>query len=39
MPKLFSDPDAIAESYLHVVQQPRSAWTSELELRPWVENF
>ena len=33
------DPDAIAQSYLHVLQQPRSAWTWELELRPWVEKF
>jgi NAD(P)-dependent dehydrogenase (short-subunit alcohol dehydrogenase family) len=33
------DPDAIAATYLHVVQQPRSAWTWEVELRPWTENF
>jgi NAD(P)-dependent dehydrogenase (short-subunit alcohol dehydrogenase family) len=33
------DPDAIAQSYLHVLQQPRSAWTWEIELRPWVEKF
>jgi NAD(P)-dependent dehydrogenase (short-subunit alcohol dehydrogenase family) len=33
------DPDAIAASYLHVLQQPRSAWTWEVELRPWTENF
>ena len=33
------DPDAIAESYMHVVKQPRSAWTWEVELRPWVERF
>ena len=33
------DPDAIAASYMHVLQQPRSAWTQELELRPWVEKF
>src|SRR5579859_5346917 len=32
-------PDAIAQSYLHVLAQPRSAWTQELELRPWVEKF
>ena len=35
----YLDPDAIAQSYLHVVQQPRSAWTWEVELRPWVERF
>jgi len=33
------DPDAIAGTYLHVLMQPRSAWTSEVELRPWVERF
>lgn len=33
------DPDAIAESYLQVHRQHRSAWTWELELRPWIENF
>lgn len=33
------DPDAIAQSYLSVLHQPRSAWTWEVELRPWVENF
>jgi len=32
-------PDAIAETYLHVHRQHRSAWTWEVELRPWVENF
>ena len=32
-------PDAIAESYLHVHKQHRSAWTWEIELRPWVEKF
>ena len=35
----YLDPDAIALSYLHVVQQHRSAWTWEIELRPWVEKF
>jgi NAD(P)-dependent dehydrogenase (short-subunit alcohol dehydrogenase family) len=33
------DPDAIAANYLHVLQQPRNAWTWEIELRPWVEKF
>ena len=32
-------PDAIARSYLEVHRQHRSAWTWEMELRPWVENF
>src|ERR1041385_883741 len=38
-PDALLDPDAIAQSYLHVLQQPRSAWTWELEVRPWVETF
>ena len=33
------DPDSIAESYLHVFDQKRNAWTWEMELRPWIENF
>ncbi|HEX3503570.1 MAG TPA: SDR family NAD(P)-dependent oxidoreductase [Xanthobacteraceae bacterium] len=38
-PDSFLDPDAIAQSYLHLLQQPRSAWAWEIELRPWVERF
>jgi NAD(P)-dependent dehydrogenase (short-subunit alcohol dehydrogenase family) len=33
------DPDAIAESYWHIYTQPRSAWTHELDLRPWAETW
>ena len=33
------DPDAIAQSYIDVLRQPRSAWSHEVELRPWVEHF
>ncbi|WID98168.1 SDR family NAD(P)-dependent oxidoreductase [Bosea vestrisii] len=33
------DPDAIAQSYLDVLRQPRSAWSLEVELRPWLESF
>jgi NAD(P)-dependent dehydrogenase (short-subunit alcohol dehydrogenase family) len=33
------DPDAIARSMWHLVQQPRTAWSWEIELRPWVERF
>ena len=33
------DPDAIAANYFNVLCQPRSAWTWELEIRPWVEKF
>jgi len=32
-------PAAIAEAYLHVHEQPRSAWTQELDLRPFGEKF
>jgi NAD(P)-dependent dehydrogenase (short-subunit alcohol dehydrogenase family) len=32
-------PDEIAKNYLNVHRQHRSAWTWELELRPWVEKF
>ncbi len=38
-PDRFLEPDAIASSYWHVLQQHRSAWTWEIELRPWVERF
>ena len=33
------DPDAIADNYLHFIDQPRSSWAWEIELRPWVEKF
>ncbi|TXM90060.1 oxidoreductase, partial [Methylobacterium sp. WL122] len=33
------DPEAIARSYRDVLRQDRSAWTQELELRPWVERY
>ena len=33
------DPAAIAETYLQLHRQHRSAWAWEIELRPWVENF
>ncbi len=38
-PDSMLDPDAIARSYLDILMQPKSAWTWELELRPWVEKF
>jgi short-subunit dehydrogenase len=38
-PDSLLDPDAIAATYLSVLDQPRSAWTQEVELRPWVEKF
>ena len=33
------DPEAIADAYWHLHCQPRSAWTHELDLRPWIEKF
>ncbi len=33
------DPDAIAQAYLQLADQPRSTWTWEIELRPWTERF
>ncbi|OGA17638.1 MAG: hypothetical protein A3I63_03795 [Betaproteobacteria bacterium RIFCSPLOWO2_02_FULL_66_14] len=33
------DPEAIAENYWQLHRQPRSAWTHELDLRPWIEKW
>ena len=33
------EPDAIAQTYMAILKQHRSAWTHEIDLRPWVENF
>ena len=38
-PASLLDPDAIAASYLHLIHQPHSAWSWEIEVRPWVEKF
>ena len=38
-PDSLLDPDAIAETYWAVLQQHRSAWSWEVEVRPWVESF
>jgi NAD(P)-dependent dehydrogenase (short-subunit alcohol dehydrogenase family) len=38
-PDSLLDPEAIAQTYLDVLRQPRSAWSLEVELRPWVERF
>lgn len=38
-PDSMLDPDAIAQTYFNILMQPRSAWTWEIELRPWVERF
>jgi NAD(P)-dependent dehydrogenase (short-subunit alcohol dehydrogenase family) len=33
------NPDDIAQTYLEILRQPKSAWSLEVELRPWVETF
>jgi NAD(P)-dependent dehydrogenase (short-subunit alcohol dehydrogenase family) len=38
-PDSMLDPDAIAQTCLHLLEQDRSAWSWEIELRPWVERF
>lgn len=38
-PDSMLDPDAIARSYWHFLEQDRSSWAWEMELRPWVEQF
>jgi NAD(P)-dependent dehydrogenase (short-subunit alcohol dehydrogenase family) len=38
-PDSLLDPVAIAETYMAVLKQPRSAWSLEVELRPWAEKF
>jgi len=38
-PQSLLDPDAIAESYMHLIRQPKNAWSWEIEVRPWVEKF
>jgi NAD(P)-dependent dehydrogenase (short-subunit alcohol dehydrogenase family) len=38
-PDSLLDPDAIAETYVHLLRQSRSAWSWEIEVRPWVERF
>jgi hypothetical protein len=38
-PDSFLDPAAIAATYIAVLKHPRSAWSLEVELRPWVERF
>jgi len=38
-PDSMLDPDSIAETYWQIARQDRSAWTWEIEVRPWVETF
>jgi hypothetical protein len=34
-----ANPDDVAESYWSLHKQPRSAWSNEVELRPYTENW
>lgn len=38
-PDAMLDPDAIAQTYLSLIRQHRSAWSNEIAVRPWVEAF
>jgi NAD(P)-dependent dehydrogenase (short-subunit alcohol dehydrogenase family) len=38
-PDSMLSPDAIAQTYIDTLRQPRTAWSLEVELRPWVEKF
>lgn len=38
-PDRWLEPDAIAHTYMAILNQPRSAWSWEIEVRPWVETF
>ncbi len=35
----YLDPDAIADTYWHLVEQDRSSWSLEVDVRPHVEDF
>lgn len=39
VPDSLLSPEAIAETYMHVLGQPRSVWSWEIEVRPWTEKF
>ena len=38
-PDAILNPDHIAETYFQLHRQPRSAWTFEMDLRPWKESW
>jgi NAD(P)-dependent dehydrogenase (short-subunit alcohol dehydrogenase family) len=38
-PENFANPDAVAESYVAVSKQPKSAWSNEIEIRPYTEDW
>lgn len=37
--EFFLKPDAIAETFYHIVHQDRSAWTFEVDIRPFIEKW
>jgi NAD(P)-dependent dehydrogenase (short-subunit alcohol dehydrogenase family) len=38
-PEKLADPDDVAESYWLTFQQPKSAWSNEVEIRPYTERW
>ena len=38
-PNSLLDPDAVAATYLSLINQHPSAWSEEIAIRPWVEKF
>ena len=38
-PDSMLDPDEVAKTYLGLIRQDRTAWSEEINLRPWVERF
>ena len=38
-PDSMLDPDDVAQTFLHLIRQNRSAWSNEVTVRPWVEKF
>lgn len=38
-PDSMLNPDDIAQTYLALINQHRSAWSNEIAIRPWVEKF
>jgi NADP-dependent 3-hydroxy acid dehydrogenase YdfG len=35
----FIPPDAIADTVIHALRQPKNAWTHEIDIRPFAETF
>ena len=33
------EPNDLADNYVMLYDQPRSAWTFELDVRPWIERW